>query len=73
MVMSLSKPLDQLVLPGREAQWEAEKPNWFVLDPNCPDQKREPGLNLIWLAMIYYIIKVCWKKNFPFKMGRLYF
>ena len=43
-VMSLSKPLDELVLPGRESIWEAEKPKWFVMDPDCPDQQREPGL-----------------------------
>ena len=41
--MSLSKPLDELVLPGRESQWKAEKPKWFVIDPDCPDQQREPG------------------------------
>ena len=42
--MSLSKPLDDLVLPGRESIWGSEKPKWFVTDPDCPDQKREPGL-----------------------------
>ena len=24
--------------------WEKEKSNWFVMDPNSIDQKREPGL-----------------------------
>ncbi len=43
MVLSLSKPLDELVLVGRESEWETQKSKWFVLDPNCPDQKREPG------------------------------
>ena len=46
-VMSLSKPLDELVLPGHESIWEAQKPNWFVMDPDCPDQQREPGENEI--------------------------
>ena len=43
MVLSLSKPLDDLVLAGRESEWNANKSKWFVLDPDCPDQKREPG------------------------------
>ena len=43
MVLSLSKPLDDLVLAGRESEWNAQKSKWFVLDPDCPDQKREPG------------------------------
>ena len=43
MVMSLSKPLDELVLPGRESHWETHKSTWFVTDPSCPDQIREPG------------------------------
>lgn len=43
MVMSLSKPLDELVLPHRQLYWEAQKSKWFVIDPDCPDQKREPG------------------------------
>ena len=43
MVLSLSKPLDDLVLAGRESEWNAKKSKWFVLDPDCPDQKREPG------------------------------
>ena len=43
MVLSLSKPLDELVLAGRESEWNANKSKWFVLDPDCPDQKREPG------------------------------
>ena len=41
--MSLSKPLDSLVRPGKEMLWAREKKNWFVMDPDCPDQKREPG------------------------------
>ena len=43
MVMSLSKPLDDLVLEGRESEWEDQKSTWFVTDPDCPDQIREPG------------------------------
>ena len=43
LVISLSKPLDELVLPHRQAAWEKEKSKWFVMDPDCPDQKREPG------------------------------
>ena len=39
-VVSLSKPLDDLVLPGRESVWEREKPKWFVMNPECPDQQR---------------------------------
>ena len=43
MVLSLSKPLDELVLAERESVWNSQKSKWFVLDPDCPDQKREPG------------------------------
>lgn len=41
--MSLSKPLDELVLPHRKGVWERTKPQWFVMNPNCPHEKREPG------------------------------
>ena len=34
-VMTLSKPLDERVLPGREQHWQADKPKWFLMDPNC--------------------------------------
>ena len=44
IVMSLSKPLEKLVLPHRQAAWDKEKSKWFVLNPDCPDQKREPGV-----------------------------
>ena len=43
MVMSLSKPLNELVLPGKQEEWEQRRSTWFVTDQNCPDQKREPG------------------------------
>ena len=56
MVMSLSKPLDELVLPGRESIWKAQKPNWFVTDPDCPDQKREPGLQIKVLSLSQFIL-----------------
>ena len=45
--MSLSKPLNELVLPDKQAEWEQGRSVWFVTDPNCPDQKREPGENKI--------------------------
>ena len=55
-VMSLSKPLDELVLPGRESVWEAEKPKWFVMDPDCPDQQREPGVfHFFIITLIEYL------------------
>lgn len=41
--MSLSKPLDDLVLEGRQTEWDNNKSAWFVTDPDCPDQLREPG------------------------------
>ena len=66
MVMSLSKPLDELVLPGRESLWTSQKPNWFVTDPDCPDQKREPGVNFN-LGFLFIILKVYLKKNFLLK------
>ena len=49
-VLSLSKPLDDLVLPGREQNWQAGKPEWFVMDPNCCDQQREPGKFLLFFS-----------------------
>ena len=67
--MSLSKPLDELVLPGRESIWKAQKPNWFVTDPDCPDQKREPGMYFKFNAQVNDFIQVFLKKNFLFKAG----
>ena len=55
MVMSLSKPLDELVLPDRESIWKAQKPNWFATDPGCPDQKREPGMQIKVLRLSQFI------------------
>ena len=52
MVMSLSKPIDELVLPGREQEWAVGKSKWFVVDPKCPDQKREPGGSNFILCLI---------------------
>ena len=42
MVMCLSKPLDNMVLPGKEKSWQHHKKKWFVLD--LETQLREPGL-----------------------------
>ena len=47
IVMSLSKPLDDLVLPHRKAVWARTKSQWFVMDPKCPHQKREPGKSIV--------------------------
>ena len=41
MVMCLSKPLDEMVLPGKERSWEHHKKKWFVQDES---QLRTPGL-----------------------------
>ena len=41
LVLSLSKSLDEMVLPGKEASWEHNKRKWFVLD--TATQLREPG------------------------------
>ena len=39
--MALSKPLDDMVLPGKERSWQHHKKKWFVLDTET--QLREPG------------------------------
>ena len=57
MVLSLSKPLDDLVLAGRESEWNAQKSKWFVLDPDCPDQKREPGKIEVYGSTIKSILR----------------
>ena len=44
MVMALSKPMDDMVLPGKERSWQYHKKKWFVLDPET--QLREPGKSL---------------------------
>ena len=41
--LSLSKPLDEMVLPGMESSWAENKPKWFVMDVSNIDQLREPG------------------------------
>ena len=41
--LSLSKSLDDMVLPGMEDSWRQNKPNWFVIDESDIDQLREPG------------------------------
>ena len=38
----MSKTLDEMVLPGKEASWEHSKKKWFVLD--LEKQLREPGM-----------------------------
>ena len=40
MVLSKSKSLDDMVLPGKERSWEHIKKKWFVLEPS---QLRTPG------------------------------
>ena len=41
--LSLSKSLDDMVLPGMEDSWRQNKPKWFVIDESDIDQLREPG------------------------------
>ena len=41
--LTLSKPLDDMVLSGMESSWLENKPKWFVMDESCIDQLREPG------------------------------
>ena len=82
LVMSLSKPLDDLVLPGRQSHWEAGRPKWFVMNPDCPDQKREPGklkqYFIIMTTLIIYkfytiLFQDCLRKNFQFKAVQQFF
>ena len=41
--MSVDK-IDDLILPEHRSKWQEIKKKWFVLDPTCPYQSREPGL-----------------------------
>ena len=50
MVMSLSKSLDEMVLPGAERSWLHHKKKWFVLNET---QLREPGTYHFLLSMRY--------------------
>ena len=42
--LSMSKSMDEMVLPGMEESWCRMKKIWFVIDEKCIDQLREPGL-----------------------------
>ena len=52
IVMSLSKPLDELVLPHRIGVWKRVKSKWFVINPECPHEKREPGIQRNFFFMV---------------------
>ena len=43
MAMSV-ETVDDLILPEHYKKWTTIKEKWFVLDPKCPYQAREPGL-----------------------------
>lgn len=41
--LSLSKSLDDMVLPDMKDSWRQNKSKWFVIDESDIDQLREPG------------------------------
>lgn len=72
MIMSLSKPLGELVLPDKQAEWEQESSRWFVTDPNCPDQKREPGETAFKSLLFIYSLGLL-KEEFCIRNGSAVF
>ena len=44
-MIAMTKPLSELVKPELEEKWKNEVyPSFFVQDPNCIHQCRQPGL-----------------------------
>ena len=69
IVMSVSKPIDDLVLPHRKGVWQRTKPKWFVMNSKCPHEKREPGKFIVFNTMCLCYFKGLLKEEFKIQNG----